>query len=93
MLSGEALQTLCSKIYDGNVSMATLITECEKCKIKYGIVAAVDETAAVVLLLKPENIKQCLAELKQLLESGITVAALANILDNTKARAQYVSFL
>jgi phage FluMu protein Com len=92
LLSADCLQELCNKIFDGNISVAKFIIKCEKCRTKYGVVMAIDSTAAIVLVLPPEKIKECLAELTQLLNAGITIATIALIMDNTKA-SQYISFL
>ena len=92
LLSSNCLEQICEKIADENFSMAELIVDCSKCRSRFGVVMACDQTGLVVLLVPPEKTEQGFAELKQMLEEGLSIATIASIINNAK-KPQYISFL
>jgi len=92
LLSSDCLDQIRDKIADENFSMAELILDCPKCQSRFGLVMACDPTGLVVLLVQPEKTEQCFAELKQMLEGGLSIATIAGIVNKAK-KPQYISFL
>jgi len=92
LISDDCLKKLYEKITDEDFSMAELIVDCPKCRSRFGVVIACDSTGLVVLLVPPEKIEQGFAELKQMLEGGLSIATIAAIINNAK-KPQYISFL
>jgi hypothetical protein len=92
LVGGEALEALCNKIADENGGLAKFTVKCHKCKSKFGVVVGADFTGAIVLITPPERTNDCLKDLKEMLETGFTVVAIASIVNSAKA-SQYISFL
>jgi hypothetical protein len=92
VVGGEALQELCDKITDEKGGLAKFMVKCPKCKSKFGVVVGTDFTGAIVLMTPPERTNDCLIELKEMLETGLTVVAIAAIVNHAKA-SEYISFL
>ena len=92
VVGGEALQELCDKITDEKGGLAKLMVKCPKCKSKFGVVLGADFTGAIVLVTPPEKVNECLEEMRQMLEAGLTVVAIAAVVNSAKA-SEYISFL
>jgi len=92
LLSGDCLRELHEKIADEDFSLAECVVECPKCQSKFGVVIASDSTGLAILLVSPEKTEQCLNEIKQMLQGGLSIAAISQIVNNTR-KPEYINFL
>jgi hypothetical protein len=92
LVGGEALEALCNKIADEKGGLAKFVVKCPKCKSKFGVVVGADFTGAIVLITPPERVDDSLEEMRQMFEAGLTVVAIAAVVNSAKA-SQYISFL
>jgi len=93
LISGDCLEQIRDKIADENLSMAKCILDCPKCQSKSGVVMACDQTGLVVLLLSPEKTEKCFNELRRMLQGGLTIAAISQLVNNSRKPTSYISFL
>jgi hypothetical protein len=93
LLGGGCIQELCEKIaVEDNFSLAEFIVDCPNCGSKFGIVIALDSVGLMVLFVPPSKMHQCFNELKQMLQGGLSIAAISQIVNNTR-KPTYVNFL
>jgi DNA-directed RNA polymerase subunit RPC12/RpoP len=93
LLSSDCLEQIRDKIADENLGMAKCILACPKCQSKFGVVMACDQTGLVVLLVSPQKTEKCFNELRRILQEGLTIAAISQIVNNSRKPTSYISFL
>jgi len=93
LLSGIVLEELREKIRDDKYSLAWCVVNCKNCSCRYGVVMASDSQMTMVLLVPPQRTNECFNELQQMLEQGLSIAAIADIINNSKKPTSYISFL
>jgi len=93
LVSGYCIQKLCEEIeVEGNFSLAELVATCPDCGSKFGIVVASDSTGLMILYVLPEKAHQCLNDLKQMLQGGLSIAAISQVINNAR-KPEYIAFL
>jgi len=93
ILSDDFVEKLCRKIVSKNdFSLAEFVTDCPRCHSQIGVVLASDSIALMILYVPPDKTKQCLRELKQMLEEGLSIATIASIINESR-KPEYVNFL
>jgi len=92
LLSGTVMEKLCDKIRDDKYSLAWCVVNCKKCFRLYGVVVASDSQMTMVLVVPPQRTNECFNELQQMLEQGLSIAAISDIVNYSK-KPEYVNFL
>jgi hypothetical protein len=93
LFSGDCIQELCEKIVvEDDFSLAEFVATCTNCSAQFGIVVASDSVGLMILFVSPSKIHQCFNELKQMLQGGLSIAAISQIINNAR-KPEYVSFL
>ena len=93
LLSGDCIQKLCEKIVvEDDFSLAEFVATCPNCSAQFGIVVASDSVGLMILFVPPSKTHQCFNELKQLFREGLSIAAISQIVNNTR-KTEYVNFL
>jgi hypothetical protein len=88
LLSDDCLEQIYEKLAGEGFGLAEGIIDCPKCRGRFGMVVACGRTGLVALLTPPEKTEQCFAELKQMLEEGLSLTTIAAIISNAK-KPQY----
>jgi len=93
LFSGDCIQKLCEKIVvEDDFSLAEFVATCPNCGAQFGIVVASDSVGLMVLFVPPSKMHQCFNELKQMLQGGLSIAAISSIVNNSK-KPEYINFL
>ena len=89
LLSDDCLEQIYEKLAGEGFGLTECIIDCPKCRGRFGMVVACGRTGLVALLTPPEETEQCFAELKQMLEEGLSLTTIAAIISNAK-KPQYI---
>jgi hypothetical protein len=93
LFSGDCIQKLCEKIVvEDDFSLAKFVATCSNCGSQFGIVVASDSVGLMVLFVPPSKMHQCFNELKQMLQGGLSIAAISQIINHTR-KPEYINFL
>jgi hypothetical protein len=93
LLSGDCIQELCEKIVvEDDFGLAEFVATCPNCGSQFGLVVASDSVGLMVLYVPPEKAQQCFSELKQMLQGGLSIAAISQIINNAR-KPEYINFL
>jgi len=92
LVSGDLMQALREKIADDEFSLGGFVVTCPKCFSQFGVVVASDSQMTMVLLVPPEKTNECFLELKEMLQQGLSLAVISQMINNSR-KPQYISFL